>query len=63
MPKQDRIDLALSQLIENTVPEYADDDEASYNQRLDEAYALAHDVIDAQVSLGIFAAANNAQSH
>ena len=49
MPKQDRIDIALSQLIENTVPEYADDDEVSYNQRLDEAYALAHDVIDAQV--------------
>jgi hypothetical protein len=47
MPKQDRIDLALSQLIENTVPEYADDDEVSYNQRLDEAYALAHDLIDA----------------
>jgi hypothetical protein len=49
MPKQDRIDLALSQLIENTVPEYADDDEESYNQRLDEAYALAHDLIDAHV--------------
>jgi hypothetical protein len=49
MPKQDRIDLALSQLIENTVPQYEDDDEESHNQRLDEAYALAHDVIDAQV--------------
>jgi hypothetical protein len=49
MPKQDRIDIALSQLIENTVPAYADDDEESHNQRLDEAYALAHDLIDAQV--------------
>jgi hypothetical protein len=46
MPRQDRIDLALSQLVEHTVPVYEDDDEAAVDERLDEAYAHAHEIID-----------------
>jgi hypothetical protein len=49
MPRQDRIDLALSQLVEHTVPVYAEDDEDVIEERLNEAYAHAHDLIDAYV--------------
>jgi hypothetical protein len=49
MPLSDRIQTALSRLIEHAVPVYDDDDEADINQRWDEAYALAHDLIDSQV--------------
>jgi hypothetical protein len=46
---QDRINLALSQLVEHTVPAHGD--EAANDQRLDEAWAHAHDIIDAYVSI------------
>jgi gamma-tubulin complex component 3 len=46
MPRQERIDIALSQLVEHLVPVYADDDNNAIDQRLDEAYAHAHHLID-----------------
>jgi hypothetical protein len=47
--RQDRINLALSQLVEHTVPAHAD--EAANDQRLDEAWAHAHDIINAYVAV------------
>jgi hypothetical protein len=49
MPRQERIDLALSQLVEHTVPVYAEDDESAVDERLDQAYAHAHELIDEYV--------------
>jgi hypothetical protein len=46
MPREERVDIALSQLIEHTVPFYQDDDTIALDQRLDEAYAHAHELID-----------------
>ncbi|KAF2665326.1 hypothetical protein BT63DRAFT_405294 [Microthyrium microscopicum] len=46
MPTQDRINIALSQLVENTVPVYAEDDEEAVEERLDEAYAHAYELIE-----------------
>jgi hypothetical protein len=43
---ESRIEVGLSRLVENIVPTYADDDEDTANDRLDEAYAHAHEIID-----------------
>jgi hypothetical protein len=50
MPRADKIQLALNQLIEHTVPVYEDDDDEAVEQRLDDAYALAHDLINSYAS-------------
>lgn len=50
MPVQERIDLALSQLVEHTVPVYPEDDNDTIEQRLDEAFANAHEIISRQVT-------------
>lgn len=41
----DRIGYVLEQLIQRTVPVYPEDDEEAVEQRLDEAYAIATDII------------------
>ena len=46
MPREDRLDRALSKLIEQTVPVYQDDDTIAIEQRLDDAYGHAYDLID-----------------
>ena len=46
MPREERIDLALSQLIDHTVPAYDDEDPDIVEQRLDDAYMHAHELID-----------------
>jgi hypothetical protein len=43
---ESRIEVGLSRLVEHMVPVYADDDEDTVNDRLDEAYTHAHEIID-----------------
>jgi hypothetical protein len=43
--REERVESALSSLIERLVPIYDDDDEESADQRLDEAYNYARDVL------------------
>lgn len=45
---EERVDSALQQLLEWIVPVYPDDDESSADQRLDEAYAFAREVLGGQ---------------
>lgn len=42
---QDRIGYVLEQLIQRTVPVYPDDDEETVEQRLDEAFGIADEII------------------
>lgn len=42
---QERVDYALSSLIEHIIPEYPDDDDAQAERRLDEAYNLARETL------------------
>jgi gamma-tubulin complex component 3 len=49
MSREDRINQALSQLVEHIVPVYPDDDEAAVDERLDQAYEHARQVVDAYV--------------
>lgn len=41
----DRIGYVLEQLIQRTVPVYPEDDEEVVEQRLDEAYAIATEIL------------------
>jgi len=42
---EERVDYAVSQLIERTVPIYPEDDEELSEQRLDEAYNFARELL------------------
>ena len=42
---QERVDYAVSQLVERTVPVYPDEDDESTEQRLDEAYQFACELL------------------
>jgi hypothetical protein len=42
---QERVDYAVSQLVERTVPVYADEDDESAEQRLDDAYHFARELL------------------
>jgi hypothetical protein len=46
MPREERVNIALSQLVEHTVPVYADDDADAINERLDQAFANAHHILE-----------------
>ena len=41
----ERIGYVLEQLIQRTVPAYPEDDDDAFEQRVDEAYAIATDII------------------
>lgn len=43
---ESRIEVGLSRLVEHIVPAYADDDEEAINERYDEAYSHAHEILD-----------------
>lgn len=45
-PSEQRVDYALEQLIERTVPSYPDDDDAAVDERVDDALAFAREVIE-----------------
>ncbi|RDI81014.1 hypothetical protein Vi05172_g8925 [Venturia inaequalis] len=45
-PSEQRVDYALEQLIERTVPSYPDDDDAALDERVDDALAFAREVIE-----------------
>lgn len=42
---EERVDFAVSQLIERVVPVYPEDDEETSEQRLDEAYHFARELL------------------
>jgi gamma-tubulin complex component 3 len=42
---QERVDYAISQLVERTVPVYPDEDDESTEQRLDDAYHFARELL------------------
>jgi hypothetical protein len=42
---EERVDYALNQLIERSVPEYREDDDAAIEHRLDEAYNIAREIL------------------
>ena len=42
---EERVDYAISQLVERTVPIYPEDDEEVSEQRLDEAYHFARELL------------------
>lgn len=46
---EQRVDYALEQLIERTVPSYPDDDDAALDERVDDALAFAREVIETWV--------------
>ena len=48
---EERVAQALEHLIERTVPIYPEDDEAAADERLDEAYAFAREIIGRQANL------------
>lgn len=43
---EQRVDYALEQLIERTVPSYPNDDDAALDERVDDALAFAREVIE-----------------
>lgn len=48
---EERVGYALEQLIQRTVPVYPEDDEITADQRLDEAYSIATDIISRQAEI------------
>jgi gamma-tubulin complex component 3 len=46
--QEERVDFALSELLERTVPFYPDDDQETADNRLDEAYNIARDILGRQ---------------
>jgi hypothetical protein len=46
--QEERVDFALSELIERTVPFYADEDQETADARLDEAYTIAREILGRQ---------------
>jgi len=54
MSREDRINQALSQLVEHIVPVYPDDDEAAVDERLDQAYEHARQIVDSYVVLMVW---------
>jgi len=48
---EQRVDYALEQLIERTVPNYPEDDDAALDERIDDALAFAREVIETCVGM------------
>jgi len=49
MPRQDKINVALTRIVESIVPVLPGDDEAAIEERLDQAFDDAYAIIDAYV--------------
>jgi hypothetical protein len=52
--QEERVDFALSELIERSIPYYPDEDPETAENRLDEAYTIARDILGRQETLPLF---------